>query len=151
MKRRFLKLCCWTKDTILAASPRPFQIHPDALDPAEFLPPTECIVWMWRKKKRSRKALVRASGDAEDSSESSPHSRRGFMRGNSRCFWMPSRGVLGKNNETIHQGVARRGQEGPQRDRRNGQTVRKALELSCRKKKKKCALLYKKSSPKKKP
>ena len=62
---------------------------------------------------------------------------------------MPSRGVLGRNNETVHQGVAGKGQEGPQRDRRNGQTVGKAL--SCRKKKKKCAVLYKKSSPKKKP
>lgn len=46
----FSKLCCWTKDTILAPSPRPCQIHLDAPDPAEFLPPTERIVWMWRKK-----------------------------------------------------------------------------------------------------
>lgn len=46
---------------------------------------------------------------------------------------MPSRSVLGRNNETVHQGVAGKGQEGPQRDRRNGQTVGKALALSCRK------------------
>lgn len=46
----FSKLCCWTKDIILAPSPRPCQKHPDAPDPAEFFPPTERIVWIWRKK-----------------------------------------------------------------------------------------------------
>ena len=46
---------------------------------------------------------------------------------------MPSKSVLGRNNETVHQGVAGKGQEGPQRDRGNGQTVGKALALSCRK------------------
>lgn len=47
----FSKLYCWKKDTILAPSPRPCQIHPDAPDPVEFLPPTDRIVSMWRKKK----------------------------------------------------------------------------------------------------
>ena len=46
----FSKFCGWTKDTILAPNPRPCQIHLDAPDPAEFLPPTERIVWMWRQK-----------------------------------------------------------------------------------------------------
>ena len=49
------------------------------------------------------------------------------------CLWMPSKSVLGRHNETVHQGVAGKGQEGPQWDRGNGQPVGKALALSCRK------------------
>ena len=114
----FSKLCCWTKGTILVPSPRPCQIHPDAPDPAEFLPPTERIVWMWQKKKchMSRRALVRAGGDAQDrSAVRALHTLgKASCRGDSRCLWMPSKSVLGRNNETVHQGVAGKGQEGPQ-------------------------------------
>lgn len=89
------------------------------------------------KKKcyRSRKALVRASGDAQDRGAARAlHTLdKASCRRDSRCLWMPSKSVLGRNNETVHQGVAGKGQEGPQRDRGNGQTVGKALALSCRK------------------
>ena len=88
-----------------------------------------------KKCHRSRKALVQASGDAQDRSAARAlHTLdKASWRGDSRCLWMPSKSVLGRNNETVHQGVAGKGQEGPQRNRGNGQTVGKALALSCRK------------------
>ena len=149
MKRRFLQTLLLDKRHNPGSKPKAVPDTPRCTRPCR-VPSTHRVHRVdVEKKNRSRKALVRASGDAEDRSESSPHSRRGFMRGNWRCFWMPSRSVLGRNNETVHQGIAGKGQEGPQRDRRNGQTVGKALALSCRKIRN--ALLYKKSSPKKKP
>jgi hypothetical protein len=50
-------LRCYTKSadthTILAASKRPAQLHPDAPDPATLLPATPRISWVWRKEKCS--------------------------------------------------------------------------------------------------
>ena len=77
----------------------------------------------------------RAGGDAQDrSAVRALHTLgKASCRGDSRCLWMPSKSVLGRNNETVHQGVAGKGQEGQQRNRGNGQTVGKALALSCKK------------------
>ena len=46
-------LQCYTKDskTILCASRRPTQLHPNAEDPSKLLPPTPTVEWEWRKKK----------------------------------------------------------------------------------------------------
>ena len=46
-------LQCYTKDskTILCASRRPTQLHPNAEDPSKLLPPVPTVEWEWRKKK----------------------------------------------------------------------------------------------------
>ena len=48
-------LRCYTKDenarTILAASKKPTQLHPNGGDLSTLLPPTDKIVWEWRDKK----------------------------------------------------------------------------------------------------
>ena len=48
-------LRCYTKDknarTILAASKKPTQLHPNGGDLSTLLPPTDKIVWEWRTKK----------------------------------------------------------------------------------------------------
>ena len=48
-------LRCYTKDaesrTILAASKRPTQLHPEAPDPDSLLPPSTTVSWVWRTKK----------------------------------------------------------------------------------------------------
>jgi len=48
-------LRCYTKDenarTILTASKKPTQLHPNGGDPSALLPPTDKIVWEWRDKK----------------------------------------------------------------------------------------------------
>lgn len=48
-------LRCYMKDanarTILAASKKPTQLHPNGVDPSTLLPPTEIIEWVWRSKK----------------------------------------------------------------------------------------------------
>ena len=47
-------LCCYKKDenarTILSASKKPTQLHPNGGDPSKLLPPTDKIVWEWRYK-----------------------------------------------------------------------------------------------------
>ncbi|MEW8689065.1 MAG: hypothetical protein AB2556_24865, partial [Candidatus Thiodiazotropha sp.] len=48
-------LRCYTKDadagTILAASKRPTQLHPNGPDPGILLPPSALVSWVWRANK----------------------------------------------------------------------------------------------------
>ena len=48
-------LRCYTKDenprTILAASKKPTQLHPNGGDLSKLVPPTDKVVWKWRDKK----------------------------------------------------------------------------------------------------
>ena len=60
----FSPLRCYTKivPTILAASKKPCELHPDAPYPQDLLPPTEQVEWVWRTKKQtSRWKSPRAS------------------------------------------------------------------------------------------
>ena len=52
----FSPLRCYTKvgPTILAASNKPTELHLDAPNPQDFLPPTPTVEWVWRTRKPKR-------------------------------------------------------------------------------------------------